>query len=799
MAAAGSAIRYFDFVVEGDSLTDEVFLMIHALRPEWSDKKLCRERCSEGGNVIYCYYQQPDTKRRDALMMRLYSQELGKLITSDKEFLNLQIVHAAGCFPAILASFNNGIIYQYEPGRPMKFRDLNNPDVIRTIVRKLYKLQQIDVESLPLTNRKAEPVSYDCTPRTFSETKGYLQVIPAEPKDETKKEIFKIARQKSTDDYLYREYKYIKDVLREVKLPISFCHGNFHPRNLIINDDTGNVMFIDYEMSGFHYAGDDMASLLGTRELYRAAGVRTTGSDDENISIESCILYATEYAKAHKENSHLVIKDASDEDVELVTLEWRILDIVLSFQKFVMGLACIDMESRKDVDVLKFVDYGRDDYERKREELHVLRDRYLALKGKAKSKMKSSRSHDPAVVSDGDTMAAAASDIRYFNFVVDGVNITDEVFLMIHALRPEWSDKKLCRERCSEGGNVMYCYYQQPDTKRRDALMMRLYSQELGKLITSDKEFLNLQIAHATGCFPAILASFDNGIIYQYEPGRPMKFRDLNSRGMIKKIVRKLYKLQQIDVESLPLTNRKAESVSYDCTPRTFSETKGYLQVIPAEPKDETKKEIFKIARQKSTDDYLYREYKYIKDVLREVKLPISFCHGNFHPRNLIINDETGNVTFIDYEMSGFHYAGDDMASLLGTRELYRAAGVRTPESDDENISIESCILYAREYAKVHKESVRGNRDVSDEDVELVTLEWRILDIVLNFQKFVMGLACVDMESKKDVDVFRFVDYGRDDYERKREELHALRDRYLELKGKSRSKRKSPSIVDTRL
>ena len=383
-------------------------------------------------------------------------------------------------------------------------------------------------------------------------------------------------------------------------------------------------------------------------------------------------------------------------------------------------------------------------------------------------------------------MAARDSDIRYFDVIVNGKKVTDEVFPILQALRPEWTKENLCQEKYSEGFiNVMCCYYQRSDNKRQDALVVRLFGLEVGTLLTRDKEFLNLQIAHAAGCFPAILASFKNGLIYQYEPGRTLLIKDLNSPDMIRKIVRNVHKLQHIDVASLPLVNRKGESVSYDCTPRAFAVLGDIIKGIPVEPQDETKKEGFRNLRQKNTDEYLNKEHKYVKDILDAVKLPMGFSHGDFHPRNMIIDDDTGKLTFIDYEMSGFFYAGADIASLLRSRELYRAAGVKEHASDDKDVSPESRELYAREYVKLQREEAGiGNNGGSVDEVELKSVEWRILDVVMKFQAIIMGLAFVNMDILQNIDVLGFIHSAYEDYGMKRGELNDLRDRYLVLKNK---------------
>ena len=69
--------------------------------------------------------------------------------------------------------------------------------------------------------------------------------------------------------------------------------------------------------------------------------------------------------------------------------------------------------------------------------------------------------------SDGRIM----SDIRYFDVVIDGKNVQDEVFPLLQALRPDWTKDELRQQNYSDGFvNMMRCFYQQTDAKRQDAL-----------------------------------------------------------------------------------------------------------------------------------------------------------------------------------------------------------------------------------------------------------------------------------------------------------------------------------------
>ena len=84
-----------------------------------------------------CFYQVTDKEKHDALLVIVCDLETLHLpLEREKEFLNLQVAHAAGCFPAIVASFRNGVIYNHEPDRVVNFLDLTkHPHNIWTLTQ----------------------------------------------------------------------------------------------------------------------------------------------------------------------------------------------------------------------------------------------------------------------------------------------------------------------------------------------------------------------------------------------------------------------------------------------------------------------------------------------------------------------------------------------------------------------------------------------------------------------------------------------------------------------------------------
>ena len=133
------------------------------------------------------------------------------------------------------------------------------PENIRAISRLLYRLHHVDIDDVSLVDRKGNPVTYDKTPALFDQAMGYISSIPDAPKDGGRFTKFKQFRKELSNQILMEEFSFIKSIVDEVHLPVSFSHMDFHPANIIINDKTGDITFIDLEMSCVSYMYFDLA------------------------------------------------------------------------------------------------------------------------------------------------------------------------------------------------------------------------------------------------------------------------------------------------------------------------------------------------------------------------------------------------------------------------------------------------------------------------------------------------------------------------------------------------------------
>ena len=329
---------------------------------------------------MICFYHNSDEKRSDALLARVYGIEGQEIVNREREFLSIQISHAAGCFPPIVATFQNGILYKYAPGRIVNFHDLVKPEVIRDISRKIYQLHNIDIGSIGLYNRKGDVVTYTETPKTVEDFFTLVKSIGKKPKNSEKVETYEKCRAILTDEYLLQECEFTRDILDEVKMPVSNVHGDFHPRNMVIDEDTGSVTFVDYDMAAIYYPPTDFALLFNSKPGFVKIGY--TDPDEPDLTDEVCRKYLSEYLKCRTDSATGSKGEPSEKEIELLYIQCRMLWIVNHFRFMLIVLTNVDLELRGGLGIIDFLMSRIETYKEERGELSTLRDKYVELSSK---------------------------------------------------------------------------------------------------------------------------------------------------------------------------------------------------------------------------------------------------------------------------------------------------------------------------------------------------------------------------------------------------------------------------------
>lgn len=369
---------------------------------------------------------------------------------------------------------------------------------------------------------------------------------------------------------------------------------------------------------------------------------------------------------------------------------------------------------------------------------------------------------------------AEPATIPYFPLAIDARSFDEEVMKLFAHLRPDWKQEDLQVKTYSEGYiNQMRRFHRKDDTAKKDAIVVRVYGTSLDMFVDRKKEFMAMQLARAAGCFQPILAVFDNGVAYKYASGRTLKQADLNDPRVIKSVSHKMARLHSTDITKVPLVNMKGEPSEFPSGSLWETNFEAFMADYPEKLDD-------------PEEDKIFQEYGFPIEELKKIfgnlmsifqeKLPRSLIHGDFHSRNIVFDEETGEATFVDYEMTEVRERYADFVNLLYNRDMLESLGMVSP--DEPRLSDDSLAMWKRSYMEEkYRLSGRDPQSITDKVMEKMDLELRILEICM-FPGIAMFVGVMCVKKMIPLPVIKLLPSARKNWEATKDELPGLVERY---------------------
>ena len=211
---------------------------------------------------------------------------------------------------------------------------------------------------MELLDRKGNMAMYDKTVYEFSRMKTLTDAIPSKPDNPDLEETFQHYRAAFTDDELYKEIDFAISILRDARLPLGFIHGDLHKNNMVL-DDSGQVVFIDFETSAFSYRYFDLGYFFVMWRVSPWVGWCQPG--EPVLSPEVRQLYLEAYLEAKCEHEGRNLKDVSPEEWELMDLQHQVIEFATILDYSIESLAFVN-ERSVPATFLKFHPEAKDTY-----------------------------------------------------------------------------------------------------------------------------------------------------------------------------------------------------------------------------------------------------------------------------------------------------------------------------------------------------------------------------------------------------------------------------------------------------
>ncbi|EPE04679.1 ethanolamine kinase [Ophiostoma piceae UAMH 11346] len=247
--------------------------LVLALRPDWAspDSSVVFVKFTDGitNTLLKAINEKADLTSdeidRDAILLRAYGNGTDVIIDRQREAQNHELLMRHGLAPALLARFENGMLYRFIRGSPTKPEDLRRPDISAAIARRLAQWHAI-VPCIPETahndtaKRRISTVSGKPEPNIWSVMQKWILALPTnsgpelERRDKLQGELVELVANLSQRPGLGHN-------------GLVFSHNDLLSGNVIVlpaadgaKPTHGQVTFIDYEYAVPSPAAFDIAN-----------------------------------------------------------------------------------------------------------------------------------------------------------------------------------------------------------------------------------------------------------------------------------------------------------------------------------------------------------------------------------------------------------------------------------------------------------------------------------------------------------------------------------------------------------
>lgn len=119
------------------------------------------------------------------ILIRIYGKNTEVLIDRQKEIANFKSLHKYGFAPKLLATFNNGLAYEYTNGKPLSKTDIYEEEVWRRIAQRMAEMHR-DIQCQPDGDESKATVQ----PVLWTKIYKMFDLIPAKYSDAARQQRF---------------------------------------------------------------------------------------------------------------------------------------------------------------------------------------------------------------------------------------------------------------------------------------------------------------------------------------------------------------------------------------------------------------------------------------------------------------------------------------------------------------------------------------------------------------------------------------------------------------------------------
>lgn len=198
--------------------------------------------------------QHPDTLQ--TILLRCYGHGTSSIINRTSELVTLLTLSSLGFAPPLYGRFLNGLCYGYVQGRPLPSDSLSTPPYADAIARHLARWHR-----LPMVTPQRPHLTQAPQSDLWATLNRWLDQVPECYPCESVQQRF-VASPMLQVERIRKLAGWLETTVKsELPMaPVVFCHNDLLSANIIYNDASKIVQFIDYEYGGYNYRGFDIGN-----------------------------------------------------------------------------------------------------------------------------------------------------------------------------------------------------------------------------------------------------------------------------------------------------------------------------------------------------------------------------------------------------------------------------------------------------------------------------------------------------------------------------------------------------------
>lgn len=235
----------------------------------WGDpQKIIVHNLAGGTTNLLLECENIDVKEK--VLVRIYGHSLDLIIDRDREFILHLFLNSLNLSTRIYFKFDNGIIYDYAQGRPLKSTELYKENIYPLIAQKMgiwhrsvdYKLLERCIEKYKNFNQKTK-IFFKKDIWDFIDY--WINNITQNPElaefFKEKTDNVEVEVELNCKDFLKKEFDWLKNILLQTSSPIVASHCDLLSGNIIVSEEQNSlpnlkndtktqenpIQFIDYE------------------------------------------------------------------------------------------------------------------------------------------------------------------------------------------------------------------------------------------------------------------------------------------------------------------------------------------------------------------------------------------------------------------------------------------------------------------------------------------------------------------------------------------------------------------------